>query len=131
MGTEDAEMTEPSRTPLEQLPTPRTDELARELARYSNDAHKVIDLLALSQRLEREASEWKSMWAEVCGERERLSGSLSEESARARELWLVLANLSFHCDGVLCTVPPPREVYNESFAVMDRLKPLYGPEAPK
>lgn len=56
---------------------------------------------------------------------------ISEESARARELWLVLANLSFHCDGVLCTVPPPREVYNESFAVMDRLKPLYGPEAPK
>ncbi len=56
---------------------------------------------------------------------------LSEERSRARELWTALANLSFHCDGVVVTCPPPRTVYNQSFAVMDRFKPLYGPEAPK
>lgn len=55
----------------------------------------------------------------------------SEERSRARELWTALANLSFHCDGVVVTCPPPRTVYNQSFAVMDRFKPLYGPEAPK
>lgn len=70
-------------------------------------------------------------WMPVAELAEALETALSEERSRARELWTALANLSFHCDGVVVTCPPPRTVYNQSFAVMDRFKPLYGPEAPK
>ncbi len=58
----------------------------------------------------------------------RLHEMLKMQHAESVELWNALKDLSFECDGVMCVLPPSRETYNRTFAVLQS-KPHLSPEA--
>jgi hypothetical protein len=39
----------------------------------------------------------------------------------AKALWLALKDLSYACDGVTAPQAPPRDVYNHSYAMLQRM----------
>ncbi len=58
-----------------------------------------------------------------CERRHRL---IQLHHADAMELWKALNDMSFESDGVTCVLPPSRETYNRTFAIMQKHREAYS-----